>query len=107
MGLTEKRARALGRKLKIGKFPFSASGRALAAGEPDGFVKLIFDDAEGELLGVHMIGEGVTEMLSELVMAKKLEATEDEIIEAIHPHPTFSEAIMEAAGVADGRAIHL
>jgi dihydrolipoamide dehydrogenase len=107
MGLTEKRARALGRKLKIGKFPFSASGRALAAGEPEGFVKLIFDDQDGELLGVHMIGEGVTEMLAELVMAKKLEATEDEIIEAIHPHPTFSEAIMEAAGVADGRAIHL
>jgi dihydrolipoamide dehydrogenase len=107
MGLTEKRARALGHKLKIGKFPFSASGRALAAGEPEGFVKLIFDDQDGELLGVHMIGEGVTEMLSELVMAKKLEATEDEIIEAIHPHPTFSEAIMEAAGVADGRAIHL
>jgi dihydrolipoamide dehydrogenase len=107
MGLTEKRARALNRKLKIGKFPFSASGRALAAGEPEGFVKLIFDDQDGELLGVHMIGEGVTEMLAELVMAKKLEATEDEIIEAIHPHPTFSEAIMEAAGVADGRAIHL
>ncbi len=107
MGLTEKRARELNRKLKIGKFPFSASGRALAAGEPEGFVKLIFDAEFGELLGVHMIGETVTEMLAELVVAKKLEATEEEIIEAIHPHPTFSEAVMEAAGVADGRAIHL
>jgi len=107
MGLTEKKARATNRKLKIGKFPFSASGRALAAGEPEGFVKLIFDAEYGELLGVHMIGEAVTEMLAELVLAKKLEATEEEIIEAIHPHPTFSEAVMEAAGVADGRAIHL
>ena len=107
MGLTEKKARALNRKLKIGKFPFSASGRALAAGEPEGFVKLIFDAEFGELLGVHMIGESVTEMLAELVIAKKLEATEEEIIEAIHPHPTFSEAVMEAAGVSDGRAIHL
>jgi dihydrolipoamide dehydrogenase len=106
MGMTEKTARTLNRKLKIGKFPFSASGRALAAGEPEGFVKLIFDAETGELLGVHMIGEAVTELLAELVMAKKLEATEEEIIEAIHPHPTFSEAVMEAAGVADSRAIH-
>ncbi len=93
--------------MKIGKFPFSASGRALAMGEPDGFVKLIFDAQYGELLGVHMIGENVTDLLAELVMAKTLEATEDEIIEAIHPHPTFSEAVMEAAGVAEGRSIHL
>jgi len=107
VGLTEKRARELKKTIKVGKFPFSASGRALAAGEPDGFVKLIFDANSGELLGVHMIGESVTEMLAELVMAKKLEATEAEIIDAIHPHPTFSEAVMEAAGVADGRAIHL
>ena len=107
MGLSERKARELNRKLKIGKFPFSASGRALAVGETDGFVKLIFDAEYGELLGVHMIGENVTDMLAELVMAKKLEATEAEIIEAMHPHPTFSEAVMEAAGVADGRAIHL
>jgi dihydrolipoamide dehydrogenase len=107
MGFSEKKARELNRKLKIGKFPFSASGRALALGEPEGFVKLIFDAQYGELLGVHMIGESVTDILAELVVAKKLEATEAEIIEAIHPHPTFSEAIMEAAGVADGRAIHL
>ncbi|MDP9175499.1 MAG: dihydrolipoyl dehydrogenase [Planctomycetota bacterium] len=107
MGISERKARELNRKLKIGKFPFSASGRALAMGETDGFVKLIFDAEFGELLGVHMIGENVTDMLAELVIAKKLEATEAEIIEAIHPHPTFSEAIMEAAGVADGRSIHL
>jgi dihydrolipoamide dehydrogenase len=107
MGYTEKRAREAGREIKIGKFPFTASGRALAAWEPDGFVKLIFDKKYGELLGVHMIGEAVTELLAELVLARKLEATEQEIIETMHPHPTFSEAVMEAAGVADGRAIHL
>ena len=107
MGYTEKKARETGRELKIGKFPLSVSGRALAAGETDGFVKLIFDAKYGELLGVHMIGENVTELLSELVLARKLEATESEIIEAMHPHPTISEAVMEAAGVAVGRAIHL
>jgi dihydrolipoamide dehydrogenase len=107
MGISERRARELYLKVKVGKFPFSASGRALAMGETDGFVKLIFSADDGELLGVHMIGENVTDMLAELVIAKKLEATEAEIIEAIHPHPTFSEAVMEAAGVADGRAIHL
>jgi dihydrolipoamide dehydrogenase len=79
----------------------------MAADATEGFVKLIFDPKHGELLGVHMIGENVTELLSELVMARKLEATESEIIEAMHPHPTMSEAIMEAAGVAVGRAIHL
>ncbi|HEY7117536.1 MAG TPA: dihydrolipoyl dehydrogenase [Tepidisphaeraceae bacterium] len=107
MGSTERKLREQGRQIKIGKFPFSASGRALAAGETDGFVKLIFDAQYGELLGVHMIGENVTELLAELVLAKKLEATEAEIIDAMHPHPTMSEAVMEAAGVADARAIHL
>jgi len=107
LGMTEKKARETGHEIRVGKFPFSASGRALAAGESEGFVKLIFEKKYGELLGVHMIGENVTELLAELVLAKKLEATEDEIIEAMHPHPTMSEAIMEAAGVADGRAIHL
>jgi dihydrolipoamide dehydrogenase len=107
MGQNEKKLREQGRELKIGKFPFSASGRALAAGETEGFVKLIFDAKYGELLGVHMIGENVTELLSEMVMARKLEATEAEIIEAMHPHPTMSEAVMEAAGVAEGRSIHL
>ncbi|QOV88914.1 dihydrolipoyl dehydrogenase [Humisphaera borealis] len=106
MGYTEAKARAAGKEIKVGKFPFNVSGRAKAAGETDGFVKLIFDKQYGELLGVHMIGESVTELLAELVLAKKLEATEAEIIEAVHPHPTFSEAVMEAAGVADGRAIH-
>ncbi len=106
MGYTEKKAREAGREIKVGKFPFNASGRAKAAGETDGFVKLIFDKHYGELLGVHMVGESVTELLAEMVLARKLEATEAEIIEAMHPHPTFSEAVMEAAGVADGRSIH-
>ena len=107
MGMTEKKARESKREIRIGKFPFSVSGRALAAGETDGFVKLIFDAKYGELLGVHMIGEHVTELLAELVLAKNLEATEEEILHAMHPHPTLSEAVMEAAGVAMGKAIHL
>jgi len=107
MGFGEKKLRDQGRQIKLGKFPFTASGRALAAGETEGFVKLIFDAKYGELLGVHMVGENVTELLAELVLARKLEATEAEIIEAMHPHPTMSEAVMEAAGLADGRSIHL
>ncbi|MGN6505694.1 MAG: dihydrolipoyl dehydrogenase [Tepidisphaeraceae bacterium] len=107
IGLTEKKAREQGLEIKIGKFPFAASGRALAAGDTEGFTKLIFDAKYGSLLGAHMIGENVTELLAELVVAQNLEATEAEIIEAMHPHPTMSEAVMEAAGVADGRAIHL
>src|SRR5207247_158900 len=86
--------------LRIGKFPFSASGRALAAGDTEGFVKTIFDAKTGELLGTHMIGENVTELLAELVVARNLEATEEEILQALHPHPTLSEAIMEAEGPA-------
>ena len=107
MGATEKKLREEGRQIRVGKFPFSVSGRALASGETEGFVKLIFDAKHGELLGVHMIGANVTELLSELVLARKLEATEEEILDAIHPHPTLSEAIMEAAGVSVSRAIHL
>jgi dihydrolipoamide dehydrogenase len=107
IGLTEKKARESGRQIKVGKFPFSASGRALAAGETDGFVKLIFDAKVGELLGAHLIGEHVTEMLAELGLAMRLEATEEELMHLMHPHPTLSEAIMEAAGVADGKAIHV
>jgi dihydrolipoyl dehydrogenase len=107
MGYSEKKLREEKRDIRIGKFPFAASGRALAAGESEGFVKLIFDAKYGELLGVHMIGENVTELLAELVLARKLEATEEEIIEAMHPHPTMSEAVMEAAGVAEGKSIHL
>lgn len=107
VGLTEKAARATGQTIRIGKFPFLASGRAQAADEPEGFVKLIFGAKYGELLGAHIIGSAATEMISELVMARKLEATEEEILHAMHPHPTFSEAIMEAAGQAMGESIHI
>ncbi|MEN0081554.1 dihydrolipoyl dehydrogenase, partial [Flavobacterium lindanitolerans] len=96
VGLTEKQAREKGYELKIGKFPFSASGKAKAAGTPDGFVKVIFDAKYGEWLGCHMIGSGVTDMIAEAVVARKLETTGHEIIKSIHPHPTMSEAIMEA-----------
>jgi len=107
MGYTEQKAREAGFEIKVGKFPFAASGRAKAAGETAGFVKLIFEKKYGELLGVHMIGENVTELLAELVLARSLEATEEEILSAMHPHPTMSEAVMEAAGVADHKAIHI
>ncbi|MCD4768594.1 MAG: dihydrolipoyl dehydrogenase [Bacteroidales bacterium] len=106
-GLTEEKAREKGYELKIGKFPFMASGKAAAEGAKDGFVKLIFDAKYGELLGAHMIGAGVTEMIGEIVLARKLETTGHEIIKAVHPHPTMSEAIMEAAAVAYGEVIHL
>ncbi len=107
VGYTEKAAIEAGYKLKIGKFPYSASGKASAAGQKDGFVKLIFDEKYGELLGAHMIGYNVTELISEIVVARKLETTEHEIIRGIHPHPTMSEAIMEAAAAAYGEVIHL
>ena len=89
--------------MKVGKFPFTASGKASAAGAKDGFVKLVFDAKYGELLGAHLIGANVTEMIAELVVARKLETTGEEIIKAIHPHPTMSEAIMEAAAAVDLR----
>lgn len=107
VGMTEKAAREAGHEVRIGKFPFQFSGRALAAGETDGFVKLVFDAKYGELLGAHLIGAMATEMISELVMAKKLEATEEEILHAMHPHPTFSESIMEAAGQGLGESVHI
>ena len=108
VGYTEKAAIAAGyTDLKIGKFPFSASGKASAAGAKDGFVKLIFDGKYGEFLGAHMIGHNVTEMIAECVAARKLEATGHEIIKTVHPHPTMSEAIMEAAAAAYGEVIHL
>ncbi len=107
VGLTEKAAKEKGIEVKIGKFPFSASGKASAAGAKDGFVKLIFDAKYGELLGAHMIGANVTEMIAEIVTAKKLETTGHEIIKAIHPHPTMSEAVMEAAAAAYGEVIHM
>jgi len=107
VGLTEKAAKEAGYELKIGKFPFSASGKASAAGAKDGFIKMIYDAKYGELLGAHMIGANVTEMIAEIVVARKLETTGHEILKAIHPHPTMSEAIMEATADAYGEVIHL
>src|ERR1700712_84415 len=107
VGYTEKAAREAGYEVKVGKFPFSASGKASAAGAKDGFVKLIFDAKYGEFLGAHMLGHNVTEMIAEVVTARKLEATGHEIIKSVHPHPTMSEAVMEAAAEAYGECIHL
>lgn len=106
-GLTEAAAVEAGYEVKTGKFPFTASGKASASGAKEGFVKLVFDARYGELLGAHMIGANVTEMISEIVVARKLETTAHEIIKAVHPHPTMSEAIMEAAAAAYGEVIHL
>jgi dihydrolipoamide dehydrogenase len=107
VGYTEEAAKAAGFELKIGKFPFSASGKAKASGHSEGFVKLIFDAKYGELLGAHMIGANVTELIAEIVAIRKLETTGEELIKTIHPHPTMSEAIMEAAAAAYGEVIHL
>ncbi|MFK7971910.1 MAG: dihydrolipoyl dehydrogenase [Bacteroidia bacterium] len=107
VGMTEGQAKEAGYELKVGKFPFSASGKASASGKKDGFVKLIFDAKYGELLGAHMLGAGVTDMIAEIVMARKLETTGHEIIKAVHPHPTMSEAVMEAAAAAYDEVIHL
>lgn len=107
VGMSEKAAVEAGYEIKVGKFPFTASGKATAAGSRDGFVKLIFDAKYGELLGAHMVGGNVTEMIAELVVARNLETTGHELIKSIHPHPTMSEAIMEAAAAAYGEAIHI
>ena len=107
VGLTEAKAKEAGHEIKIGKFPYSASGKASAAGQKDGFVKLIFDAKYGELLGAHMIGGNVTEMIAEMVVAKKLEITGHELLKTIHPHPTMSEAVMEAAAAAYDEVIHI
>lgn len=107
VGMTEKQAKEAGLDIKIGKFPFSASGKASAAGAKDGFIKLIFDAKYGEVLGAHMIGANVTEMIAEIVSIRKLETTGHDIIKTVHPHPTMSEAIMEAAAAAYGEVIHL
>ncbi|MGB6093068.1 MAG: dihydrolipoyl dehydrogenase [Moheibacter sp.] len=107
VGLTEAKAKEAGYEIKVGKFPFSANGRAVANGAPDGFVKVIFDAKYGEWLGCHMIGEGVTEMIAEVVVARKLETTATEIMKSVHPHPTMSEAIMEAVEDAYGHSIHI
>lgn len=107
VGMTETKAKEAGYEVKVGKFPYSASGKASAAGQKDGFVKLIFDAKYGELLGAHMIGGNVTEMIAEMVVAKKLEITGHELLKTIHPHPTMSEAVMEAAAAAYDEVIHI
>ena len=107
VGYTEEKAKEAGYELKIGKFPFSASGKASASGHKNGFVKIIFDAKYGELLGCHMIGYNVTEMIAELIVARKLETTANEMLKAIHPHPTMSEAVMEAVADAYDEVIHL
>ncbi len=107
VGYTEDQAREAGFEVRVGKFPFTASGKAKAAGTPQGFVKVVFDAKYGEWLGAHMIGANVTEMIAEVVAARKLETTGHEIIKSVHPHPTMSEAVMEAAADAYGEVIHL
>ncbi|MDO4763625.1 MAG: dihydrolipoyl dehydrogenase [Flavobacteriaceae bacterium] len=107
VGLTEKQAIEKGYEIKVGKFPFSASGKATANGDTDGFVKVIFDAKYGEWLGCHMIGTGVTEMIAEAVAARKLETTGHDILKTVHPHPTLSEAVMEAVAAAYGEVIHI
>jgi len=107
VGMTEQAAKDAGHEIKVGKFPFSASGKASASGHKDGFVKLIFDAKYGELLGGHMVGANVTEMIAEIVALRKLETTGHELIKTIHPHPTLSEAVMEAAAAAYDEVIHL
>ncbi len=107
VGLTEDEAKEKGFEIKIGKFPFSASGKAQAGGNPDGFVKVIFDAKYGEWLGCHMIGAGVTDMIAEAVLGRKLETTGHEVLKAVHPHPTMSEAVMEAVADAYDEVIHL
>jgi dihydrolipoamide dehydrogenase len=107
VGYTEKAAKEAGYQIKIGKFPFSASGKASASGAKEGFVKVIFDAKYGEFLGAHMVGANVTEMIAEIVAARKLETTGMEIIKSVHPHPTMSEAVMEATAQAYNECIHL
>ncbi|TXB63573.1 dihydrolipoyl dehydrogenase [Phaeodactylibacter luteus] len=107
VGMTEQAAKEAGYEVKVGKFPFSASGKASAAGAKEGFVKVVFDAKYGEFLGAHMVGANVTEMIAEVVAARKLETTGHEIIKTVHPHPTMSEAVMEAAAAAYGEVIHL
>ena len=107
VGLTEKQAKDEGYQIKVGKFPFSASGKAKASGDSEGFVKVIFDAKYGEWLGCHMIGAGVTDMIAEAVLGRKLETTGNEILKTVHPHPTLSEAVMESVADAYDEVIHL
>jgi len=105
--MTEAQAKDAGYEIKVGNFPFSASGKASAAGTKEGFVKVIFDAKYGEWLGCHMIGAGVTDMIAEAVLGRKLETTGHEVLKTIHPHPTMSEAVMEAVAAAYDEVIHL
>jgi dihydrolipoamide dehydrogenase len=107
VGMNEKQAKDAGYEIKVGKFPYTASGKASAAGNKEGFVKVIFDAKYGEWLGAHMIGDNVTEMIAEAVAARKLETTGHEIIKTVHPHPTMSEAVMEAVAAAYDEVIHI
>jgi len=107
VGMTDKQAEEAGYEIKVGKFPFTASGKASAAGKKDGFIKVVFDAKYGEWLGCQMIGENVTEMIAEVVVARKLETTGHEIIKSVHPHPTMSEAVMEAVAAAYDEVIHI
>jgi len=107
VGMTEKQAKDAGFEVKVGKFPYTASGKASASGNKEGFIKVIFDAKYGEWLGAHFIGDNVTEMIAEVVVARKLETTGHEILKSVHPHPTMSEAVMEAVAVAYGEVIHI
>ena len=107
VGMTEAQAKEAGFEIKVGKFPFSASGKASASGKKDGFVKVVFDAKYGEWLGAQMIGENVTELIAEVVASRKLETTGHEIIKTVHPHPTMSEAVMEAVAAAYDEVIHI
>lgn len=107
VGMTEDQAKAAGYEIKLGKFPFAASGKAKASGNSEGFVKIIYDAKYGELLGAHLIGANVTEMIAEIVVARNLETTGHEMIKSVHPHPTMSEALMEASAAAYDEVIHL
>jgi dihydrolipoamide dehydrogenase len=107
VGYTEKAAVEAGFSIKVGKFPFTASGKATASGFRDGFIKVIFDSETNKWLGAHFIGENVTEMIAEVVAARTLQATAQEILSSVHPHPTMSESIMEAVAAAYGEVIHI
>jgi dihydrolipoamide dehydrogenase len=107
VGLTERAATEKGLKFKIGKFPFMASGKALAVGESEGFVKLLIGEKHGEILGAHILGADATEMIAELGLAITMEATHEELLATIHAHPTLSEAVHEAAHASQGHAIHI
>ena len=107
VGLTEEKAKEAGYKIKVGKFPFIGNGKAVALGEPEGLVKTIFDEATGELLGAHMVGAEVTEMIQGYVVGRQLETTEEDLIETVFPHPTLSEMMHESVLQAYGRAIHI